>query len=174
MSIHTYGNKRPVIPADCFVADNAALIGDIVLGRECSVWFGAVIRTENEPIRIGKQTNVQDNCVVHTYKGFSVTIGDRVTVGHGAIVHGASVSSNCLIGMGAILLNDAVIGENCIVAAGSLVTEGTKMPGNTLVMGSPAIAKRKLNDDEIALIQHNVDDYNGLRSEYLKKSRQGE
>jgi carbonic anhydrase/acetyltransferase-like protein (isoleucine patch superfamily) len=168
MPIQSLNGKSPRISERCFVAENATLIGDVSLGEEASIWFGAVIRTEFEPIRIGKQSNIQDNCVIHTDLSFPVEIGDRVSVGHGAVIHGAIVGSNCLIGMRATLLNGAKIGENCLVAAGSLVTQGKEMPSQTLVIGSPAVAKRKLTEDEIMNMRLNVNHYNEFRAQYLK------
>jgi carbonic anhydrase/acetyltransferase-like protein (isoleucine patch superfamily) len=167
LPLYSFNGKSPKIPHSSFVAENATLIGHISLGGESSVWFGAVIRTEVEPVSIGSQSNIQDNCVLHTDVGFPVEIGDRVSVGHGAIIHGAIVRSNCLIGMGSTLLNGAKIGENTLVAAGSLVTQGKEMPDNTLVIGSPAIAKRKLTEEEITRIQLNADHYNQFRAYYL-------
>ncbi len=161
-------DKTPKIGSGCFVAENATLIGDISLGDESSVWFGAVLRTELEAIRIGKQSNVQDNCVIHTDLGFPVEIGDRVSIGHAAVIHGATISSNCLVGTQATLLNGSKIGENTIVAAGALVAQGKEMPPNSLVIGSPAVPRRILTDEEINRIQMNADHYNNFRSEYLK------
>lgn len=142
------------------------------MSDESSVWFGTIIRTEMEEVSIGRQSNIQDNCVIHTDLGFPVKIGDRVSVGHGGVIHGAVVSSNCLVGMRATLLNGSRIGENCIVAAGSLVTQGKEMPPNSLVIGSPAVAKRELTDEELERIQFNADHYNSFRAEYLKLKRQ--
>jgi carbonic anhydrase/acetyltransferase-like protein (isoleucine patch superfamily) len=168
LPVHSINGKSPRIPESSFVAENATLIGDVSLGEESSVWFGAVIRTEIEPVMIGRQSNIQDNCVVHTDLAFPAKIGDRVSVGHGAVIHGAIVESNCLIGMRATLLNGAKIGENCLVAAGSLVTQGKEMPSNSLVMGFPAVAKRKLTDEELDRIRLNADHYNEFRAHYLK------
>lgn len=168
MAFHSFDGKSPRISESSFVAESAILIGDVSIGEEASVWFGAVIRTEIEPILIGKQSNIQDNCVIHTDLSFPVDIGDRVSVGHGAVIHGATVGSNCLVGMRATLLNGAKIGENCLVAAGSLVTQGKEMPSNSLVIGSPAVAKRKLTEDEIKQIQLNADHYNEFRARYLE------
>ena len=168
LGIRILNGKCPRVGRDCFVAESATLIGDVTLGEESSVWFGAVLRAEAEPIKVGKQSNIQDNCILHTDLGFPAEIGDKVSVGHGAIIHGAIVSSNSIIGMRATLLNGVKIGENCIVAAGALVTQGKEMPPNTLVMGSPAIAKRKVTDEEIERIHLNAEHYNNFRSMYLK------
>ena len=120
-----------------------------------------------ERIRIGKRSNVQDNCTVHTDFGFPSEIGDGVTVGHGAILHGTTIGSNCLIGMGAILLNGSKVGNNCLVGAGSLVPQGVSIPDNSLVVGSPATPKRKLSDGEIKRISENAQHYYDFRAEYL-------
>ena len=167
-SFVSFDGKSPVVGAGCYVAGNASLIGDVRLGSESSVWFGSVLRTEVERITVGRQSNIQDNCVVHTDIGFPTEIGDRVSIGHGALIHGATVSSNCLVGMGAILLNGARIGENCLVAAGSIVTQGKEMPPNTLVIGAPAIPKRELSEEEIERIRTNADHYYALRAQYLE------
>ncbi|MGI0085466.1 MAG: gamma carbonic anhydrase family protein, partial [Nitrososphaerales archaeon] len=115
----------------CFVADNATLCGDVTLGEECSVWFGAVLRAEIAPIKVGNGSNIQDNCVMHTDLDFPVEVGNGVTIGHSAVVHGATVGSNCLIGMRSTLLNGSRVGKNCIVAAGSLITQNAEIPENT-------------------------------------------
>ena len=150
------------------MAPNAFLIGDVGLGERTSVWFGAVLRAELEKIELGAGSNVQDNCVLHTDMGFPLFVEENVTIGHGAIIHGAKISRNCLIGMGSILLNGSIIGENCIVAAGSLVTQGFEVPANSLLMGAPAIVKRKVLDSEIKHIQLNAEHYDNFRKAYLK------
>jgi carbonic anhydrase/acetyltransferase-like protein (isoleucine patch superfamily) len=163
-----YNGKSPTLGEGCFVAENATVVGDVRLGDQCSVWFGSVLRTEAEPISIGRASNVQDNCVIHTDQGFPVELGDGVSVGHGALIHGAVVSSNCLVGMRATLLNGAIIGENCIVAACALVTQGKEMPPNSLIMGSPAVAKRGLTAEELGKIRLNAEHYSNFRAEYLR------
>ncbi|MHB1907822.1 MAG: gamma carbonic anhydrase family protein [Nitrososphaerales archaeon] len=168
MPVQDYLGKSPKIPRSSFVASNATIIGNVELHEESSVWFGSVLRCEVEHISIGSRSNIQDNSTLHTDIGFPVEIGEGVSIGHGVVVHGAKVGSNCLVGMRATLLNGSVIGENSIVAAGSLVTQGKEMPPNTLVMGSPAIAKRRLREDEIERIRLNANHYNELRAEYLK------
>ena len=146
-------------------------MGDIFLDEGSSVWFGASLRAEVEQIRIGKRSNIQDNCTVHTDFGFSSEIGDGVTVGHGAILHGTIIGSNCLIGMGAILLNGSRIGNNCLVGAGALVPQGASIPDNSLVVGSPAASKRKLSDEEVKKISENANHYHDFRAEYLAMSK---
>ncbi|MFI5420983.1 MAG: gamma carbonic anhydrase family protein, partial [Nitrososphaerales archaeon] len=133
-----------------------------------SVWFGATIRGEVDSIRIGRRSNVQDNCVIHADLGFPAQLGEAVSVGHGAIIHGATVGSNCLIGMGAILLNGSKVGANSIVGAGSLIVQDAEFPENTLVLGSPAKAKRILTEKEIRQIRLNGQHYDEFRMHYLK------
>jgi carbonic anhydrase/acetyltransferase-like protein (isoleucine patch superfamily) len=129
----------------CWVAETAVVIGKVRMKAGASVWFGAVLRGDNEWIEIGERSNIQDNCTLHTDPGFPLTVGQGCTIGHNAILHGCSIGSNTLIGMGAILLNGARIGSNCIVGAGALVSENKTVPDNTLVVGSPA---RKLRDND--------------------------
>ncbi len=131
------------------MAPDAAIYGEVNIARDCSIWFHATIRAGEGDVEIGAGTNVQDNCVIHVDKGYSVRIGENVTIGHGAIVHGCTVGSNTLIGMGAIVLNGAVVGENCIVGAGALVTQNMVIPDGSLVLGSPAKIKRSLREEEI-------------------------
>jgi carbonic anhydrase/acetyltransferase-like protein (isoleucine patch superfamily) len=168
MIILSYNGISPNIASDCFVADNATLVGDIVIGEASSIWFGVTIRAEKCSVRIGNHVNVQDNSVIHTDAKQVCSIADGVSVGHGAIIHGASVGENTLVGMGAILLNGCKIGKNCIVGAGSLVTEGTEVPDNSMLLGSPARVKRMLTQDEIQRIARNADIYDGLRSDYIR------
>src|SRR5690606_14143710 len=120
-----------------FVAPNAVLVGDVVLGPEVGVWFGVVARGDNERIAIGARSNVQENCVLHTDMGFPLTIGENCTIGHSAILHGCTIGDNSLIGMGATVLNGAKIGKNCLIGANALVTEGKEIPDNSLVVGAP-------------------------------------
>lgn len=170
MAILVYNGAKPKIAKDCFVSETATIVGNVFLAEGSSVWFGASIRAEIESVRIGSRSNIQDNCVVHADYEYPCKIGEGVTVGHGAIVHGALVGSNCLVGMGSILMNGCRIGNNCIVAAGSLVVQGANMPENSLVMGSPAVAKRKLSDEEIAGIGENARHYYEFRAHYLAEN----
>ena len=130
--------KTPEIGRDCFVADSAAVIGDVTVGDDSSVWFGAVIRGDSEPIRIGRRSSIQDNATIHCDDGHPVTIGDDVTVGHNAIVHGATLADGSLVGMGAIVMNGAVIGAGSVVAAGAVVTQDMVVPPCSLAAGIPA------------------------------------
>lgn len=137
---------------DVYIADGAKVVGNVELGDNVSVWFNAVVRADDNSICVGKNTNIQDNAVLHLDKGMEMVIGEGVTIGHSAIVHGCNVGNNTLIGMGAIVMNRAVIGNNCIIAAGALVTEDTIIPDNSVVMGSPAKIKREIRPEEI---EHN-------------------
>ena len=166
--IMTLRGKTPQVSPEAFVAETAALIGDVTVGADSSVWFGAVVRGDNEPIKVGKGTSIQDNAVLHTEKGHPLTIGDNVTVGHGAIVHCSSVGSNCLIGMGAILLDGAVIGDHCIIGAGAVVKENAVVPAGTMMVGIPAKPVRTLGQEQIAFLD-GTSPYVGLAHEYLEE-----
>lgn len=164
----TLRGKTPQVSPEAFVAETAALIGDVTVGADSSVWFGAVVRGDNEPIKVGKGTSIQDNAVLHTEKGHPLTIGDNVTVGHGAIVHCSSVGSNSLIGMGAILLDGAVIGDHCIIGAGAVVKENAVVPAGTMMVGIPAKPVRTLGQEQIAFLD-GTSPYVGLAHEYLEE-----
>ncbi|MFH5835976.1 gamma carbonic anhydrase family protein [Proteiniclasticum sp. C24MP] len=157
--IKEFKGVRPEIQENCFIAENATLIGDIRIGEQSSVWYGTVIRGDVAPIRIGRQTNIQDNSILHTDKGLTLTIGDHVTIGHGCIIHGASILGNSIIGMGSILLNGSEIGKNTMIGAGSLVTEGKKIPEGELWMGRPAKFVRKLTIEEIVKLENSAKHY---------------
>ena len=160
MAIYELAGVTPVLGRDAWVADNASVIGDVVLGDEASIWFGAVVRGDYMPIRIGARTNIQDNAVVHiTHETAATTIGDDVTVGHGAIVHGATVGNLCLIGMGAIVLDGAVIGEGSFVAAGTLVTPGSILAPRSFVMGRPGKVVRQVDDALYAWLAESAANY---------------
>ncbi len=140
----TYQGKSPALGKDCFVAENAAVVGEVKMGDDCSVWFGAAIRADFEAVTIGCRTNIQDNATIHNDFGNPVVIGDDVSIGHNAVVHGATLEDGVLVGMGAVVLDKAVVGEGSIVAAGAVVTKGTVVPPNSLVMGTPAKVVRTL------------------------------
>jgi len=142
--------KKPVIDPSAFVAPGATVLGDVTIGADCGVFFGAVIRAEQDAVTIAADTNIQDNCVLHVDKGFPLTVGPGCTVGHGAILHGCTVGENTLIGMGAIVLNGAVIGRNCIVGAGALVPQNAVIPDGSLVIGCPAKVRRSVTEEDIA------------------------
>jgi carbonic anhydrase/acetyltransferase-like protein (isoleucine patch superfamily) len=148
MTLHGLGGERPQLPdnGEYWIAENATLIGKVRLGSETSVWFGSVLRGDNEPIDIGARTNIQDLCVIHTDPGYPAKIGEGCTVGHRAILHGCTIGANSLVGMGAIILNGATVGENCIIGAGALIGENKVIPDNSLVVGMPGRVIRTLDD----------------------------
>lgn len=155
-----YKGIFPTIDPSAFIEESARVIGDVHIGPESSVWFGAVVRGDVHWIRIGSRSNIQDLCVLHvTHETFSLTIGDDVTVGHSVTLHGCLLRDRCLIGMGAIVMDGAEIGEEAIVGAGALVTEGTKVPPRTLALGVPAKAVRPLKSEEIADLKLSADHY---------------
>ncbi|MCF1598850.1 gamma carbonic anhydrase family protein [Streptomyces muensis] len=142
------GGREPKIDGEAFVAPTSTVIGDVTLGAGASVWYGAVVRGDVERISVGAQSNIQDNCTLHADPGFPVSIGERVSVGHNAVVHGATVGDDCLIGMGATVLNGAAIGAGSLVAAQALVPQGMQVPPGSLVAGVPAKVKRQLSEEE--------------------------
>lgn len=142
-----------------YIAEGAKIIGDVTIGEDSSVWYNAVIRGDSNSIVIGENTNVQDNAVLHTSHNHALQIGDNVTIGHGAIVHGCTVGNNVLIGMGAIILDGAVIEDNCIIGAGALVTQNKVVPEGSLALGNPAKVVRELTEEEKESILKNADEY---------------
>lgn len=169
MIIRSYQGKLPKIGEAAYVADNAAIIGDVEIGNDCSIWFGTVVRGDVNFIRIGSRTNIQDNCVIHVTHGSHPTvIAEEVTIGHGAILHGCKIRRGALIGMGARVLDGAVIGENALVSAGALVPEGMRVPPRTLVVGVPAKVKRPLTEEEVARLEQSWRSYVEYKDEYLK------
>ncbi|NLY44914.1 MAG: gamma carbonic anhydrase family protein [Tissierella sp.] len=163
--IKKINGKEPNIHKDTFVAESADIIGDVILEEGASIWYGAVARGDINTIKIGKFSNIQDNVSLHNESNTPLIIGDYSTVGHNAVVHGCTVGNNCLIGMGAIVLNRAVLGDNSIIAAGTVVTEDMLIPPNSLVMGIPAKVRRNLSNEEIAGIRENAVSYNKLWNE---------
>jgi len=161
MSLYALDGRAPVFPdtGDYWVAPNATLIGDIVLREAASVWFGAVLRGDNETIVVGTRSNVQDGSVFHTDMGYPLTIGSSCTIGHKAILHGCTIGDNTLIGMGATVLNGAVIGSNCIVGANALIAEGKVIPDNSLVVGVPGKVVKTLSVEIAADITKSADGY---------------
>lgn len=147
--IKNFQGKNPKIDEDIYISETSVIVGDVTIKENSSVWFGAVIRGDEESITIGTCSNIQDNVVLHADKDNKLSIGNGVTIGHGAIVHGCIVNDNVLIGMGAIILNGAEIGKNSIVAAGSLVTQNKKFEDGVLILGNPARPIRKLTEAEI-------------------------
>ncbi len=165
--LRPYRGILPRVHATAFVDDSAQVIGDVDIGEESSVWMSAVVRGDVNWIKVGRRSNIQDGTIVHVMnQTHPTTIGDNVTVGHGAVIHGCTVEQLCLIGMGAILLNGAHVGAESIVAVGALVVEGMKVPSRSLVMGSPAKVRRPLTDAEVADIQMYADRYVAYRLDY--------
>ncbi len=153
MPLYAIDGVAPTLSAGAWAAPSADLIGDVRMEDGSSVWFGAVIRADNTPILVGPQSNIQDGAVGHSDPGAPLTIGARVTIGHQAIVHGCTISDDCLIGMGARILNGASLGPECLVGAGALITEGKKFEGGSLIVGVPARVVRPLTEEEKAAIR---------------------
>lgn len=167
--LYALGKRVPQIAKGCWVAPNAAVIGNVILHESSSVWFGVTIRGDNEePIVVGKRSNIQDNSVLHADAGVPLTIGDDVTVGHLAMLHGCTVGNNTLIGIGATILNHAVVGNNCIIGAHSLVPEGKTIPDGSLVMGTPAKVVRQLTEEQIHGIKMSANHYVGNAARFNK------
>ncbi len=165
--IAPFRGTSPRIDPTVFLAAGAVVIGDVVIGAESSLWFHAVVRGDVYPIRIGRRTNVQDHATVHVLSGrAATTIGDDVTIGHGAIVHGCTIGNRTLVGMGAIVLDGVVVGDECLIGAGALLTPGTRIESGQLVVGSPAKAARALSDDERAALVTSAVNYAAVAAEY--------
>ncbi|WP_343314589.1 gamma carbonic anhydrase family protein [Brucella sp. BE17] len=161
MTIYAYNGNKPEFSdrSSNWIAPDATLIGKVRVGENAGFWFGCVLRGDNEPIIIGANTNVQEQCIMHTDIGFPLTIGQGCTVGHRAILHGCTIGDNSLIGMGAIVLNGAKIGNNCLVGAGAIVTEGKEFPDNSLIVGSPARLVRALDAAAIEKLKSSAQHY---------------
>ena len=167
--IRPFKNISPLVDSTAYVDESAQVIGDVQIGAESSVWMNVVIRGDINQIRIGKRTNIQDLTAVHVMRdAYPTIIGDEVTVGHSAIVHGATIEDRVLIGMGALLLNGVHVEHDCVVAAGTLLTEDTRIPARSLVMGRPGKVKRELTDMEVAEIRWYADNYVRYRRDYRK------
>ncbi len=154
-----HGDKQPEIAGSAFVAPGAYVVGAVHLGVESSVWYGAVLRGDTEPIRIGARTNIQDGCVLHADPGYPAVVGEGCVVGHNAVVHGCEIGDGCLIGMSATILNGAVIGEGSIVAAGALIPEGRKFSPRSLIVGTPAKQMREVTEEQTQDIARGVRTY---------------
>lgn len=164
MAIYELDNLKPTITETTWVADSAEVIGNVHFGENTSVWFGAIIRADNERMLIGAGSNVQEAAVLHSDPGKPLIVGEGVTVGHKAMLHGCTIGDGSLIGIGAIILNGAKIGKNCLVGAGALVTEGKEFPDGTLIVGSPAVAKREMSSEAIASV-------NGAAHHYVRNAK---
>ena len=165
MPIYRLGELAPQLQEGVWIAENATVIGDVRLGRNVNIWFGAILRGDNDPITIGDNTNVQDGSVLHTDDGVPLDIGANVTIGHKVMLHGCKVGEGSLIGINAVVLNRAVIGKHCLIGANSLIPEGKVIPDRSLVCGSPGRIIRELTDHEISRLQASADGYvnNALR-----------
>lgn len=160
MPLYHLGERRVELRGpDIYVAPNASLIGSVSVGQDCSFWFGAVVRGDNDQVTIGAGSNVQDNCVVHTDPGIAVTIGAGVTIGHMSMLHGCTIGDGSLIGINAVILNNAVIGRQCIVGANALIPEGKIIPDRALVVGSPGRVIRTLSEEEVQDLVVNAHNY---------------
>ena len=159
MAVYALHDTVPQVHETAWVAENATVIGQVRIEAEASVWYGVVIRGDNEPIVIGQGSNVQDGSVLHTDRGFPLTLGQGVTVGHQVMLHGCTIGDGSLIGIQAVVLNGARIGRNCLVGAGSLVTEGKEFPDNSLIMGSPAKVVRELTPEQAQRLRQSAVNY---------------
>jgi len=169
--IRTFQGIKPTVPKSCFIEETSVVIGDVVMGEECSVWFNAVIRGDVNYIRIGNRTNVQDLCMLHvTHDTHPLLIGSEVTIGHHVVLHGCTIQDRVLVGMGAIIMDGAVIGEDSVVGAGALVVEGTIVPPKSLILGSPAKVKRSVTAKELAWVKDSAENYVQYASQYLSDS----
>lgn len=168
MAIYRLGEHTPQIHESAWVAESAEVIGRVEMAEGASVWFGAVVRGDVEDIRIGRNSNIQDNSVLHADSGIPLSIGENVTVGHHVMLHGCTVGDGALIGIRAVVLNGAKIGRNCIVGAGSVVTEGKSFPDGTLILGAPAKVVRELDPKQIEMMQHGATHYVGNAQRFRK------
>ena len=161
MNIYELGGKKPQLPSagEYWIAPNAIVVGDVILKKNASVWFGAVLRGDNDPITVGQNSNVQDGSVLHSDAGLPLTIGDDVTVGHMAMIHSCTIGDRSLIGIGAVILGRARVGRNSIVGAGSLVPEGREYPDGVLILGSPARVVRELTEAQQAALKASAEHY---------------
>jgi carbonic anhydrase/acetyltransferase-like protein (isoleucine patch superfamily) len=169
--LRPYKGTLPEVHPSAYIDQSAQIIGDVRIGEESSVWMNAVVRGDVHRIRIGRRSNIQDGTIVHVMNGtHPTTIGDDVTIGHAAVIHGCTLGDRILVGMGAILLNGAAVGEDSIIAAGTLLTENVSIPPRSLVMGSPGKVRRPLSEDEVASILRYADRYVGYRVDYMSGS----
>lgn len=167
--IGPYQEKRPRIAATAFIEESACIIGDVEIGEHSSIWFYSVVRGDVDSIRIGAYSNIQDHCTLHVENNrYPLVIEDRVTVGHGVVLHGCHIRSECLIGIHATVLNNSVVGENCIIAAGALVPENANIPAGSLVMGIPGKVVRPVTPEEMERIRRSAQNYFHYKEQYLK------
>jgi carbonic anhydrase/acetyltransferase-like protein (isoleucine patch superfamily) len=167
MPLYQYGDRIPTVHDSVFVAPNASVIGSVVLSENVSVWFGATIRGDNDVITLGKGSNVQEGTVMHTDPGLALTVGENVTIGHQAMLHGCTIGDGSLIGIQAVILNGAVIGQGCLVGAGAIVTERKVFPDRSLILGAPARVVRQLSDEDVANLLKSAASYVERRAQFL-------
>jgi carbonic anhydrase/acetyltransferase-like protein (isoleucine patch superfamily) len=172
MAFYELDNARPKTEGDHWIAENAVVIGRVTLRKNASVWFGAVLRGDNDPIIIGENSNVQDGSVLHTDEGTPLTIGRDCTIGHMVMLHGCSIGDNTLIGIGSVILNGARIGKNCLIGANCLITEGKEIPDNSLVMGAPGKVVRTLTDEQASMMTASAHHYVENWKRYARGLRQ--
>lgn len=169
MPLYRYGERVPSVHDSVFIAPNASVIGSVALSENTSVWFGATIRGDNDTISIGKNSNVQEGAVLHTDPGLALTVGENVTIGHQAMLHGCTIGDGSLIGIQAVVLNGAVIGKSCLVGAGAVITEGKTFPDRSLIIGAPARAARVLSDEEVAKLMKSAAIYVERGASFITK-----
>jgi len=157
--IYRLGDRRVTLEGDAFVAHNATVVGSVMLKHQASVWFGAIVRGDNDLITVGEASNIQDGSVLHTDSGIRLTLGRRVSVGHMVMLHGCTIGDGCLIGIRSVIMNHAVVGRHCLVGAGTLIPEGKQYPDGVLILGTPGRVVRELSAEEIANLETNADNY---------------
>jgi carbonic anhydrase/acetyltransferase-like protein (isoleucine patch superfamily) len=157
--IYPFENKNPKVDASVFIAPGSRIIGDVIIGKDSSIWFNAVLRGDEDQIRIGEKTSIQDNVTCHLFEGSPLIVEDEVTVGHNAILHGCHIHRRTIVGMGSTILDGAEIGEECIIGANTLIPPGKKIPPRSLVVGSPGKVVRELSEKDFQLIQLSIDTY---------------
>lgn len=173
MPLLLHNGKRPRLGERTFIAENATLIGEVTVGDDSSVWFNAVLRADFSSIKVGKGSNIQDNCVFHGDTTDPVIIGNGTSVGHNAIVHGCKIGNRCLIGMGSIIMNKVEVGDECLIAAGALITQGNRIPSRSLVVGIPGKIVRRIEDADLRYIERKAEEYLKLKESYRSITNSG-
>src|SRR5574343_705981 len=168
MPVYALGDKEPVVSSTSWIADNATVIGDVHLDEHVNIWFGATLRGDNEPMRVGSHTNIQDGAILHNDEDIPLTIGSHVTVGHMAMLHGCTIGDGSLIGINAVVLNHAVIGKSCIIGANALIPEGKVIPDFSLVVGSPGKVIRQLTEEDAERLKKNAQHYVENAEDYAR------
>jgi carbonic anhydrase/acetyltransferase-like protein (isoleucine patch superfamily) len=169
MAIYSLGDKVPVIPASCYIAPEATIIGEVTLGERVTIMPGAVLRADNEPIVVGDDSNIQENCVLHTDPGVPLTIGKGVTIGHLVMLHGCTICDGSLIGIAACVLNNSVIGKDCLVGAGAVIIEGKSFADRSVIFGSPAKTVREVSEDNVTRLRMSAESY-ARRGSHFKQN----